>query len=129
MKHLLLIFISSLVVFSSCKVREHDLSTQSVRIDTLRLVSLRTDTFRLHDSIFVSERFVGDTIRIEKHHFHTKYRTRFLHDTVYQHHTDTIRVREVLTVERKSKGNVTPYVVVIIATAIISIMLYRKFYG
>lgn len=118
MKHLLLILIG-LVMLSACKVREHDLSSLSVR----------TDTFRLHDSIFIRESFVGDTIRIERHHYHTKYRTQLVHDTVYQHLTDTIRIREVQTVERNSKGNATPYVVVIIATAIVSIMLYRKFYG
>lgn len=128
MKHLLLILIG-LVMLSACKVREHDLSSLSVRTDTLRLVSLRMDTFRLHDSIFIRESFVGDTIRIERHHYHTKYRTQLVHDTVYQHLTDTIRIREVQNVERKSKGNATPYVVVIIATAIVSIMLYRKFYG
>ena len=128
MKNFLLILIG-MVVFSSCKVREHDLSSLSVRTDTLRLVSFRMDTLRLHDSIFLSERIVGDTIRIEKHHYHTKYRTQLVHDTVYQHLTDTIRIREVQTVERNSKGNATPYVVVIIATAIVSIMLYRKFYG
>ena len=128
MKQLLLILIG-LVVFSSCKVREHDLSSHSVRTDTLRLVSLRTDTFRLHDSIFVSERLVGETLRIEKHHYHTKYRTHLVHDTVYKHLTDTIRVREVQTVERKSKGNFTPYIVVVIATAIVSIVLYRKYHG
>ena len=128
MKHLLLILIG-LVVFSSCKVRGHDLSSHSVRIDTVRLVSLRTDTFRLHDSIFVSERLVGETLRIEKHHYHTKYRTQLVHDTVYKHLTDTVRVREVQTVERKSKGNFTPYIVVVIATAIVSIVLYRKYHG
>ena len=120
MKHLLLILIC-LVMFSACKVREHDLSSHTVRMDTVRLVSLRTDTFRLHDSIFVSERLVGETLRIEKHHYHTKYRTQVVHDTV--------RVREVQTVERKSKGNFTPYIVVVIATAIVSIVLYRKYYG
>lgn len=128
MKQLLLILIGW-VVFSSCKVREHDLSSHSVRTDTVRLVSLRTDTFRLHDSIFVSERLVGETLRIEKHHYHTKYRTQLVHDTVYKHLTDTVRVREVQTVERKSKGNFTPYIVVVIATAIVSIVLYRKYHG
>jgi hypothetical protein len=128
MKHLLLILIG-LVMLSACKVREHDLSSLSVRTDTVRFVTLRLDTFRLHDSIFIRESFVGDTIRIERHHYHTKYRTQLVHDTVYQHLTDTIRIREVQTVERNSKGNATPYVVVIIATAIVSIMLYRKFYG
>jgi hypothetical protein len=116
-------------MLSACKVREHDLSSLSVRTDTVRFVTLRLDTFRLHDSIFIRESFVGDTIRIERHHYHTKYRTQLVHDTVYQHLTDTIRIREVQTVERNSKGNATPYVVVIIATAIVSIMLYRKFYG
>ena len=128
MKQLLLILIG-LVMLSACKVREHDLSSLSVRTDTVRFVTLRLDTFRLHDSIFIRESFVGDTIRIERHHYHTKYRTQLVHDTVYQHLTDTIRIREVQTVERNSKGNATPYVVVIIATAIVSIMLYRKFYG
>ena len=87
------------------------------------------DTFRLHDSIFIRESFVGDTIRIERYHYHTKYRTQLVYDTVYQHLTDTIHIREVQTIEQKRKGNFTPYIVVVIATAIVSIVLYRKYYG
>ena len=80
----------------SCKTREHVVSSvvQQVRTDTLRIIQLRADTLRLHDSVFVREQSVGETIRIEKHHWHTAWQTRVLRDTVFATRTDTLRIVE-----------------------------------
>lgn len=97
MKHLTL-FILLLVglALTSCRTREQAFSqvVQQVRTDTLRIFQLRADTLRLHDSIFVREQLVGDTIRIEKHHWHTAWQTRVLRDTVFATRTDTLRIVE-----------------------------------
>lgn len=80
----------------SCKTREQVVSSvvQQVRTDTLRIIQLRADTLRLHDSVFVREQIVGETIRIEKHHWHTAWQTRVLRDTVFATRTDTLRIVE-----------------------------------
>ncbi|MGN1241579.1 MAG: hypothetical protein ACI4T7_03765 [Alloprevotella sp.] len=97
MKHITL-FIMLLVglALTSCRTREQAFSqvVQQVRTDTLRILQLRADTLRLHDSIFVREQLVGETIRIEKHHWHTAWQTRVLRDTVFATRTDTLRIME-----------------------------------
>lgn len=97
MKHMTL-FIMLLVglALTSCRTREQAFSqvVQQVRTDTLRIFQLRADTLRLHDSVFVREQLVGDTIRIEKHHWHTAWQTRVLRDTVFATRTDTLRIME-----------------------------------
>lgn len=97
MKHLTL-FIMLLVglALTSCRTREQAFSqvVQQVRTDTLRIFQLRADTLRLHDSVFVREQIVGETIRIEKHHWHTAWQTRVLRDTVFATRTDTLRIVE-----------------------------------
>ena len=97
MKHLT-IFLMLLVglALTSCRTREQAFSqaVQQVRTDTLRIFQLRADTLRLHDSVFVREQVVGETIRIEKHHWHTAWQTRILRDTVFATRTDTLRIVE-----------------------------------
>ena len=97
MKHITL-FIMLLVglALTSCRTREQAFSqvVQQVRTDTLRIFQLRADTLRLHDSVFVREQVVGETIRIEKHHWHTAWQTRVLRDTVFATRTDTLRIVE-----------------------------------
>ena len=97
MKHLT-IFLMLLVglALTSCRTREQAFSqtVQQVRTDTLRIFQLRADTLRLHDSVFVREQLVGETIRIEKHHWHTAWQTRVLRDTVFATRTDTLRIVE-----------------------------------
>ena len=97
MKHPTL-FILLLVglALTSCRTREQAFSqsVQQVHTDTLRIFQLRADTLRLRDSIFVREQIVGETIRIEKHHWHTAWQTRVLRDTVFATRTDTLRIVE-----------------------------------
>lgn len=97
MKHITF-FIMLLVglALTSCRTREQAFSqvVQQVRTDTLRIFQLRADTLRLHDSVFVREQLLGETIRIEKHHWHTAWQTRVLRDTVFATRTDTLRIVE-----------------------------------
>lgn len=97
MKHItLLIMLLVGLALTSCRTREQAFSqvVQQVRTDTLRIFQLRADTLRLHDSVFVREQLLGETIRIEKHHWHTAYQTRVLRDTVFATRTDTLRIVE-----------------------------------
>lgn len=97
MKHPTL-FILLLVglALTSCRTREQAFSqtVQQVHTDTLRIFQLRADTLRLHDSVLVREQVVGETIRIEKHHWHTAWQMRVLRDTVFATRTDTLRIVE-----------------------------------
>ena len=95
------------LTLTSCRTREQAFSqvVQQVRTDTLRIFQLRADTLRLHDSVFVREQLLGDTIRIEKHHWHTAYQTRVLRDTVFATRTDTLRIVE----KKKDRTSSEPF--------------------
>ena len=111
MKHLT-IFLMLLVglALTSCRTREQAFSqtVQQVHTDTLRIFQLRADTLRLHDSVFVREQVVGETIRIEKHHWHTAWQTRVLRDTVFATRTDTLRIVEKQKDRTSSAPSVSP---------------------
>lgn len=66
-------------------------STERVKIvrDTVRLVSHQRDTLVLRDSVFSSEKTVGDTVRIETTRWRTEWKTLVRTDTVWRWHTDS----------------------------------------
>ena len=66
-------------------------STEKVKIvrDTVRLVSHQRDTLVLRDSVFCSEKTVGDTVRIETTRWRTEWKTLVRRDTVWRWRTDS----------------------------------------
>lgn len=66
-------------------------STERVKIvrDTVRLVSHQRDTLVLRDSVFTSEKTVGDTVRIETTRWRTEWKTLARTDTVWRWRTDS----------------------------------------
>lgn len=97
MKNLVYIFLAALLFgLASCRQVESSVahSEEKVRVDTLRLVTLRADTFRTHDSVFIRESVVGDTIRIVEHHFRDRLKVQFVRDTIYQSVRDTIKIED-----------------------------------
>lgn len=93
MKNLIYLCLAAVLFgLTSCRQVENNVvhSEEKVRVDTLRLVSLRTDTFRTHDSVFIRESVVGDTIRIVEHHYRDRLKVQVVRDTIYQSVRDTI---------------------------------------
>lgn len=115
-KHLPLLLLLLLV---SCRgtqtvVSSASDSTERVKIvrDTVRLVSHQRDTLVLRDSVFCSEKTVGDTVRIETTRWRTEWKTIVRTDTVWRWRTDSAAtVSESKTVKEtqnlKSRSN--PY--------------------
>lgn len=62
------------------------------RTDTLRVVQHQRDSIYLHDSIYVSQQQRGDTVWLTTDRWHTQYRDRWKHDTLYQSRTDSVPV-------------------------------------
>lgn len=97
MKNLIYLCLAAVLFgLSSCRQVDSSVahSEEKVRVDTLRLVSLRSDTFRIHDSVFVRESVVGDTIRIVEHHYRDRLKVQVVRDTIYQSVRDTIRIED-----------------------------------
>lgn len=100
---IILTFLFLLLFLPSCRTTRESstTNTHTVRTDTLRLFTHTADTLRQRDSIFVVERTLGETIRIEKHHYHTLERTKVLRDTILSVRTDTMRT--VVAEEKRTK--------------------------
>lgn len=81
---------------SSCRQVESSVAhaEEKVRVDTLRIVALRSDTFRTHDSVFIRESVVGDTVKIVEHHFRDRTKVQVVRDTIYKSVRDTIRIED-----------------------------------
>lgn len=103
-KHLPLLLLLLLV---SCRGTQTVVSsasdtTERVKIvrDTVRLVSHQRDTLVLRDSVFTSEKTVGDTVRIETTRWRTEWKTLVRTDTVWRWRTDSAAtVSEAQTVK------------------------------
>ena len=68
---------------------------ESVRLDSVVTILHHRDSIYQHDSVYILEK--ADTLLIER--WHTRWRDRVSHDTMYISKTDTIRVP--VPVERK----------------------------
>lgn len=112
-----------LLILGSCRSRHLPISENNTA-DSLRAISVRSDSIVVHDSIYIVER--GDTV------FHYKYkyiyRDRVLHDTLHHHRCDTItqfvEVEKQLTFWQQKKMEIGS-LVMWIAPFIAAIMLVK----
>lgn len=101
MKRFTLFFFVTVVVLcciSSCATTKY-VPVIEYHTDTLIQKLTQRDSIYLHDSTIVREK--GDTVLIER--WHTRYRDREVHDTVYQSRIDSVPAPYPVTeyVERK----------------------------
>lgn len=81
----MMIMLAMCAMFGSCTTTKY-VPVPEYHTDTLRQVTVRHDSVMVRDSIHVSEK--GDTVRIER--WHTQWRDRWRHDTIYQARHDTV---------------------------------------
>ena len=117
MKRFTLFFFVMVVLccISSCTTTKY-VPVVEYHTDTLIQKMTQRDSIYLHDSTIVREK--GDTVLIER--WHTKYRDREVHDTVYQSRIDSVPAPYPVTeyVERK----MSDIDKLLIATGILSII-------
>lgn len=82
-----LIISAFLLLFASCTTTKV-VTVEKVKIDTTYITKWQRDSVWLHDSTIVREK--GDTVLVEK--WHTKYREKQVHDTLYKSRVDSIPV-------------------------------------
>ena len=124
-KHLPLLLLLLLV---SCRgthtvVSSASDSTERVKIvrDTVRLVSHQRDTLVLRDSVFSSEKTVGDTVRIETTRWRTEWKTLVKTDTVWRWRTDSAAVSEKQNSVKETQNHPSRILRVLIGIALITI--------
>lgn len=79
---------------------------ESVRHDSVVTILYQRDSIYQHDSVYIRER--ADTVLIER--WHTRWRDRVSHDTLYISKVDTIRVP--VPVERKLSKSERTYITI-----------------
>ena len=79
------------VALCGCKTKEY-IPVVEHHTDTLRVVQHHRDSIYLHDSTFVREYVLGDTVRVVTEMWHTKFRDRLKTDTIYRSRTDSVPV-------------------------------------
>ena len=94
------------LLLSSCS-RSVYVPVETVRVDTFVKTAVRVDSVRLTDSVYVSERTVGDTVYIVKTRTQWRDRLQLRVDTVYRSQTDTITKVVEVVVEKKAKRQKT----------------------
>lgn len=99
----LLLWVAVLVLLLSSCSRKVYVPVETVRVDTFLKTAVRVDSVRLTDSVYVSERTVGDTVYIVKTRTQWRDRLQLRVDTVYRSHTDTLTKVVEVVVEKKAK--------------------------
>lgn len=80
-----LFLLAAVLIFCSCTTTRY-VTVPEYHTDTLIQNTVLKDSVFLHDSIYHMEK--GDTVLIER--WHTRYKEKLVHDTLYQHRVDTI---------------------------------------
>ena len=126
MKRFTLFFFVMVVVLcciSSCTTTKY-VPVVEYHTDTLIQKMTQRDSIYLHDSTIVREK--GDTVLIER--WHTKYRDREVHDTVYQSRIDSVPAPYPVTeyVERKM-SSIDKFLIATGILSIISILIFAAY--
>lgn len=112
-----------LLILGSCRSSHLPISENNTA-DSLRTISVRSDSIVVHDSIYIVER--GDTVFQYKYKY--IYRDHVLHDTLHHHRCDTItqfvEVEKQLTFWQQKKMEIGS-LVMWIAPFIAAIMLVK----
>ena len=112
-----------LCCISSCTTTKY-VPVIEYHTDTLIQKMTQRDSIYLHDSTIVREK--GDTVLIER--WHTRYRDRDVHDTVYQSRIDSVPAPYPVTeyVERKMSG-IDKFLIATGIYSIISILIFAVY--
>ena len=122
----LLLAVLLALLFTGCKTRESSLSeTEKItHRDTLHLVQFRHDSVVVRDSVRLMERMVGDTLHIEKHHWHISERVRVVRDTVYRTVRDTVHVATQSSTRVVGSSPSVPWLRLLLLAAAVALNAY-----
>lgn len=116
----LLLWAAVLVLLLSSCSRKVYVPVETVRVDTFVKTAVRVDSVRLTDSVYVSERTVGDTVYIVKTRTQWRDRLQLRVDTVYRSQTDTLTKVVEVVVEKKAKSRkVWPWLLGALAVGVV----------
>ena len=80
-----------ILFFTSCKTIQY-VPVPEYHHDSIYFTQVQFDSIYQHDSIYIKEYTKGDTVYFEHTKWHTKYKEKEVHDTLYIAKTDSISV-------------------------------------
>ncbi len=102
-----------------------------VKTDTLYQSKTVTDSVYVHDSTIV--KMAGDTVWVER--WHTRWRDRIQHDTIYEAHRDTVTLAYPVETAKEVEKELTPWqlfrlrlanIVMILAALTLGLWLWKR---
>lgn len=78
-------------IFTSCTTTR-TVTVERVKHDTLTVTRQQRDSIFMHDSIYVNQYTQGDTVFLEVQKWHTQFRDRWHHDSIYIARRDSVPV-------------------------------------
>lgn len=84
------LFIGVIALCSSCRTTSGCEISYDRMVDTVYINKTIRDSVMLHDSVYESIYVVDDTFVMYKYKQMVQYRDRYVHDTIYKVHNDTI---------------------------------------
>lgn len=113
------------LLLSSCSRSVYG-PVETVRVDTFVKTAVRVDSVRLTDSVYVSERTVGDTVYIVKTRTQWRDRLQLRVDTVYRSQTDTLtKVVEVVVEKRAKRRKMWPWLLGVAFCTFAALLTHR----
>ena len=111
------------LIFCGCKTKY--VTVEKVRIDTTYITKLQRDSIHVHDSVFVNQWLSGDTVYQVRDRWHTEWRDRLRHDTIYKSIVDSVPIP--YPVEKEVIKQVTPWYNYLLIGALGLAVLYLLF--
>ena len=111
------------LIFCGCKTKV--VTVEKVRTDTTYITKHQRDSIHVHDSIFVNQWLSGDTIYQVRDRWHTEWRDRLLHDTIYKSIVDSVPIP--YPVEKEVIKQVTPWYNWLLIGGLLLTVLYLLF--
>ena len=91
-RHTIIALAAAVVLLAGCKTKERVVSVEHQKTDTLWQTQVQRDSIYIIDSTYIYEWTDGDTVRITRDRWKTRYVERVKRDTVYRSKTDTVSV-------------------------------------
>ena len=87
-----MIAVALITLFCGCKTVMKVVEVEKVRTDTTYITKHQRDSIHVHDSVYLHEYTLGDTVYIEKVRWRTDIKEKLRIDTIYKSKTDTVKV-------------------------------------
>jgi hypothetical protein len=99
-----MIAVALITLFCGCKTVTKIVEVEKVRTDTTYITKHQRDSIHVHDSVYLHEYTLGDTVYIEKVRWRIDIKEKLRIDTIYMSKTDTVKVEKTETViQQESK--------------------------